>query len=317
MTVGANRKNTDPASKAMPLAWEKDLSIIIPAFNEEGGITPVLEALHTALPNAEIIVVDDASTDATAERVSAFDGVQLIRHPFNRGYGGALKSGMARARGTYIAWFDADNEHRVEDLIAMVEALRLGRCAAVIGERANPAPSIVRTVGKFAIRLLARSLGGARVKDINCGLRVFHRDAIIRYLPMLPDKFSASMTSTMILMERGYPIAFHPVSVNSRVGDSKVALADGFAVLFSVVRIVMLVAPLRILFTSGAGAVLFGLLYGLWRMVELGGSFPISAFVLTTIGMFFCVLGLVADQISQMRFGMPAVQPRPTEKSPD
>jgi len=300
-----NQTNETPngeLSRKKEPAWSTDLSIVIPAFNEENGITLVLRGLRDTLPSAEIIVVDDASTDKTAERAEAVEVVSVIRHPFNRGYGASLKTGMRHARRRYIAWFDADNEHRVNDLVDMVDRLSAHRCAAVIGERASPAPSPARFIGKAIIRLLARSLGGPRIKDINCGLRVFHRDAITRYLPMLPEKFSASMTSTVILMERGYPVEFHSVTVNSRIGVSKVRLKDGLAALFSVVRIVMLVAPLRILFTTGFGTVLFGGIYGLARLLKFGDSFPTSAFVIITVGMVLCVLGLIADQISQLRF---------------
>ena len=293
---------SEAANEPRPLSLQPELSIIIPAFNEERGIPLVLEKLRESLPEAEIIVVDDASTDDTAAHAAAFDKVHIVRHPFNRGYGASLKSGMKRARGTCLAWFDADNEHRVEDLVAMFDMLRSERLAAVIGERRNPAPSVVRTIGKLAIRTLARSLGSNRIKDINCGLRVFHRDAILRFLPLLPDKFSASMTSTMILMERGYPIAFHPISVNPRIGQSKVAFKDGLAALFSVIRIIMLVAPMRILFTGGIAAALLGGFYGLARMIELGGGFPNSALLMVSVGMFLCVLGLIADQISHLRF---------------
>ena len=290
--------------------WENDLSIIIPAYNEEGGIGKVLEQLSAELPEAEIIVVNDASTDETLIRISEFPNVTCIDSPFNRGYGASLKRGMRIAKGKYIAWFDADNEHRVSDLIQMVDLLITSKLAAVIGERANPAPSVVRSAGKFAIKLLSRSLGGPAIKDINCGLRVFHAEAILRYLPMLPDKFSASMTSTMLLIERQYPVEFFRISVAPRIGQSKVALRDGFRALFTVLRIVMLVAPMRIFLTGGLFATGFGGVYGLIRMLEFGRSFPISAFVLMMLGMFLCVLGLIADQASQLRFSL--VEEKPT-----
>ena len=130
---------------------------------------------------SEIIVVDDASTDQTAEVVAGFPGTIFVKNPFNRGYGASLKNGMGRASGRYIAWFDADNEHKVDDLIQMTDRLVSNKLAAVIGERSNPAPSAIRSLGKLLIKLLARSLGTSSVKDINCGLRVFHSDVISSY----------------------------------------------------------------------------------------------------------------------------------------
>ena len=177
------------------------------------------------------------------------------------------------------------------------------KLAAIIGERANPAASRLRHYGKLIIRILSRILGAKSVKDINCGLRIFHRDAIIRYLSVLPNGYSASTTSTLIMLERGYPIEFFQISLNSRKGISKVSIGDGFTVLFMVLRIILLIAPLRIFLSSGLMAIALGTSYGLVRMLQVGGSFPVSAFVAMTVGMSLCVLGLIADQLSQLRLG--------------
>src|SRR5262249_49258218 len=136
----------------------EDVSIIIPAFNEAGGVGKTLEQLCADLPGAEIIVVDDGSTDSTADEVRRFSTVSLIQHGFNRGYGAALKTGMMLASRRFVAWFDADNEHRTADLIRMVEAIRQEQVAAIIGQRVTGGASVVRGVGKTLILYLARSL---------------------------------------------------------------------------------------------------------------------------------------------------------------
>jgi glycosyltransferase involved in cell wall biosynthesis len=284
--------------------WESTLSIIIPAFNEEGGIAKVLESLHGALPGAEVIVVDDASTDKTANIVAGFPNCKLVRHPFNQGYGASLKTGMRAAAGTYLAWFDADNEHRVEDLVAMVELLIREKLAAVIGARRNPAPSAIRSGGKLFLRMLARSLGASSVSDMNCGLRVFHRDSILPYLGVLSDKFSASTTSTLLMIDRKMPLRFHPVTLNQREGTSKVQFNDGLAAIALIFRIVLLVAPLRVFLRAGLLFIAVGAVYGLYLKLAVGGPLGTSAVVLTIFGMFLCILGLISDQISQMRLNM-------------
>jgi len=289
--------------------WAEQLSVVIPAYNEEGGIGRTLEGLLEAIPECEIIVVDDGSRDQTAARVKQVGGVRLVRHVFNRGYGAALKTGMVAATRPYVAWFDADNEHRVDNLERMAERIVAERLVAVIGTRAKAGPSVVRNWGKLAIRLLVRSLGVDIGKDLNCGLRVFRRSAILRYLPLLPDAFSASMTSTMIFVERGDRIAFERVEVNERIGTSKVRLADGFATMALVLRMVMLFAPLRIFLGLGGVLLVGGIAYGLLRALSDGRGLPVAALLFIVTGVLLIMFGLVADQISRMRLSQLSGRP--------
>jgi glycosyltransferase involved in cell wall biosynthesis len=280
---------------------QKRVSIVVPAFNEEDGIVPSLQSLRSGLPLAEVLVVDDGSTDRTAERAAGVRGVTVIRHVFNRGYGAAIKTGVLAGERDYVAWFDADNEHRVEDLAAMVVKLDDGRLAAVIGQRTNPPSSMIRAYGKWLIRVVSGSLRMHAGPDLNCGLRVFRRDVLTRYLPVLPDGFSASLTSTMVLLERGYPTAFLPIVTAPRVGYSKVVIADGLNALVLLLRTVMLFAPLRIFMSSGLVLLAVGVLYGVGWALIFGRGFPVGAMFIATAGLFLVMLGLVADQISQLR----------------
>ena len=262
---------------------------------------PTLAGLRSALPTCEIIVVDDGSTDRTVERAQAVPGVRLLKHSLNRGYGAALKTGMTAATRPYVAWFDADNEHRVEDLEHMTARIVDERLAAVIGRRPKPGPSVVRSSGKFAIRVLARTLGMDIGADLNCGLRVFRRSVILRYLSLLPNAFSASMTSTMILVEEGYRFAFEDIEVNVRIGTSKVHLSDGFSTVALVLRMVMLFAPLRIFLSFGSLFLLVGGAYGVTRAVMTGRGLPVAGLLLIVTGVLLVMFGLVADQISRLR----------------
>jgi glycosyltransferase involved in cell wall biosynthesis len=277
------------------------LSIVIPAYNEEAGIRETLGGLLSAVPGAEIIVVDDGSSDGTAKVAAEHPGVTLAQHPFNRGYGAALKTGMSVATREFVAWFDADNEHRVADLIEMVRRIDSERVAAVIAQRRTQGPSPLRNAGKLAIRLLARSLKFRGGKDINCGLRVFRREIICRYLPLLPNSFSASITSTMIMLERGYPIGYHAVEVNPRLGDSKVKVADGFVAVMLVLRMIMLFAPMRIFLRAGIALFAIGLVYGVLIAAFVGLGLPAASIFLMLAGVMAGFFGLVADQISQLR----------------
>jgi glycosyltransferase involved in cell wall biosynthesis len=280
---------------------ESRLSIVIPAFNEEKGIAPTLSELTARLSDAEIVVIDDGSSDQTAAVVAKFPQVTLVQHHFNRGYGAALKTGMTISTREFVAWFDADNEHRVDDLIAMAKRMTSEKVAAVIAQRRYSGPSPLRNWGKVVIRLLARSIAFQGGKDINCGLRIFRRDVITRYLPLLPNSFSASITSTIVLLERGYPVAHHSVELNQRVGTSKVKISDGFLALMLVFRIVMLFAPMRIFLRFGLILFAVGLVYGMGMALIAGRGLPIAALGLMLGGVLMAFFGLAADQISQMR----------------
>jgi glycosyltransferase involved in cell wall biosynthesis len=293
--AGATRGESDSRP-----AWSR-VSIVVAAYNEEPGIAATLQALVMAAPGAEIIVVDDGSIDATAAQVAGIPAVKLIRHRFNRGQSAALKTGMSAASRPLIAWFDADNEHRVEDLAAMVARIERERLAAVIGQRAQFSSPALRAAGKWLIRMLAASLKFRAGHDVNCGLRVFQRDVILPYLTLLPDRYSASLASTFIMVERGYPVAFHPVTLNSRLGTSKVAIMDGVDALIQVFRLIMLFAPLRIFFSAGLLLVAAGSAYGFTLAAISGRGLPTAAVLAILAGLMLCLQGFIADQISQSR----------------
>jgi len=283
-------------------ATQRKLAVVMPAFNEEEGIGGTLASLKARLPLAEIIVVDDGSSDATAAIAEGVKGVRVLRQPFNRGYGAGIKLGMRAARRDYVAWFDADNEHRVEDLAALVATLDAQNLAAVIGARPRGGP-LVRTAGKAVLWLMARSLRFKVGSDLNCGLRVFRAAVIAPYLGLLPNGFSASMTSTLVLLERGYPLAFLPIRTEKRLGVSKVRLADGFATMLLTLRLVMLFAPLRVFVPGGFALFGGGALYGLVQAVVSGRGLSVAALFLLIAGGLLIMLELVADQISQLRLG--------------
>ena len=276
------------------------LSIVIPAYNEEEGIVETLKQLISSFPDSEIIVVDDGSTDSTIEYVTNFETVNLIKHEFNRGYGSAIKTGMQSATRDYIAWFDADNEHNAENLKNMVEILESKKLVAVLGQR-DRSINKIRGFGKFIIRLLAWSLDVKTGVDLNCGLRVFRREIIFRYLYLLPDKYSASMTSTIIMIERKYPFIFHPITINQRLGESKVALSDGFEALILVLRAITLFSPIRVFLRLSILLLSVGIVYGLIKALITGLGFSVLSAILIMAGLIIGVLGLIADQISQMR----------------
>jgi glycosyltransferase involved in cell wall biosynthesis len=277
------------------------LSVVLPAFNEEAGIAVTLAGLQRDCPGVEIIVVDDASTDGTSAAVRKVAGVRLIRHRYNRGQGGALKTGMQFATRPYVAWFDADNEHRTEDLANLARKVVADDLVAVIGQRVTRSASLVRGVGKTLIRLMGRGLKINAGSDLNCGLRVFRREIISGYLPLIPDRFSASLMTTLIMLERRYPLGFLPIQTNPRIGTSTVRLKDGFEAILMLLRAVMLFAPTRVFLPVGAGLGAVGIVYSLLVSLIRGAGLPVGGMLLMVLGVLLVMLGLIADQISQFR----------------
>lgn len=278
-----------------------DLTVILPAYNEEAGIAVTLRQLQSACPDAEIIVVNDCSRDGTAAAVKAFPSVRLINHTYNRGQGAALKTGMAAASRPYVAWFDADNEHRTEDLHRLYERALQENLVAVIGQRLSASANWVRGSGKALIRLIGRGLQIKAGPDLNCGLRIFRRDVIVRYLPLIPDRFSASLLTTLIMLERGYPMAFEPISTNPRIGTSTVRLRDGFEAILQLLRAVMLFAPLRLFLPLGFALLGIGGIYSAILLALVGNGLPAAGVLMIISGLLSIMLGLIADQISQLR----------------
>jgi len=278
-----------------------DLTVVIPAFNEAEGLGVTLEPLIAQLPGAQIIVVDDHSQDDTSRVASSFAGVRVIRHAFNRGQGASLKTGMRAATTPYVAWFDADNEHRTEDLVRLYRRAKDNDLVAVIGQRLSRSTSLTRGLGKGLIRLIGRPLKISAGSDLNCGLRIFRREVIARYLTLIPERFSASLVSTLVMLERGYPIAFEPIRTNVRVGTSTVGLKDGFEAILQLIRAVLLFAPLRLFLPLGLLGTVFGIAYSLGYALIRKQGIPVGGMFLMLAGILIMMLGLIADQLSQMR----------------
>ena len=228
-------------TEAVPLNdSETSISIVIPTYNEVNAIRSVVsELLETDSPEiTEIIVVDDGSTDDTAKVISDLN-VKLIRHPSNRGYGAALKSGIQAASGKFILTMDADGQHRIEDVKMLCSEVGSDpEAECIIGARTKLFHSpIWRMPGKWLMRWLAEFITQRNIPDLNSGLRVFRKNIAERYASICPQGFSFSTTITMAMLSRGYRVEFKPIEVNRRTGTSTVTAATGFQALLLMIRI--------------------------------------------------------------------------------
>ncbi len=281
------------------------ISVLIPAYNEEAGIAPTLQALcaEPYLQNAEIIVIDDGSHDVTAQVVQSFPRVRLIQHPFNRGYGSAIRTGAHASHGEAIFWFDSDGQHRVEDLVNVCRKLledNLEYCIGVRDEASYQDPN--RRLGKWLLKWAVNFSVGRAVPDYNSGLRGFRRDVLMRYLHLLPKGFGASTLTTLLMVEGGHYGASVPIVVQRRVGKSSVKqFRDGMRTLSIILHLVVLFKPLKFFGLLGLALMVMGSVYGLLKASIVHEGIPIFASLLIILGVQSFFFGLLCDQVSALR----------------
>ena len=282
---------------------KKNLTIIIPAFNEEQAISQVLADIRQGLRDlvAEVIVVDDGSTDATAARAEAA-GVRVIRHRHNRGYGASLKTGIRAAKTDFVMTFDSDGQHTA----AM--AARLWESASqndmVVGSRTALLHSpLWRMPGKWLLGALANYLVRQRIPDLNSGLRILHRETVLRYLHLCPSGFSFSTTITLVMLHRGYNVAYVPIDVRKRTGKSSISIRTGFQTLLLILRLAALIDPLRVFVPASFVIGLTGVLWEIPYAIS-GRGISVGSMMAIVTGVLLFALGLICDQISQLRMGL-------------
>lgn len=277
----------------------KQVSIIIPAYNEEIGIKPFLDKLKANgfCDEYEIIVIDDGSSDKTAEIVAQYP-VQLVKHHVNKGYGAALKTGIRKASCDKVIMIDSDGQHDPETIPTISELL--DTYDLVIGERSDDSFQVKRRQsGKKLIRVVSEYLIEQKLPDYNSGLRGFHRKLILSYLHLMPNGFSFSTTSTLAYLKEGYTIGTTPIVVTERQGrpSSVKFLKDGSKTMLLLFRIIMLFNPLKIFFPFSFFLTVVGLLWGTYGYI-VADRFANSAILVTIMGVFAFFIGLLADQIA-------------------
>jgi glycosyltransferase involved in cell wall biosynthesis len=281
------------------MALPSSTSVVIPAFNEEAVVGDVVADLKTAAPWGEIIVVDDGSTDETAARAEAA-GAVVVRHPYNKGNGASLKSGIRRATNEFVLILDADGQHRPQDAARLV--CRLGDYDLAVGARApSTQASGVRRYGNALLNWLASYLAGREIPDLTSGFRAARTDYLREFLHLLPNGFSSPTTITLSFIRAGYNVWFEPIEARQRIGHSKVRLArDGVKFFLILLRVITIFSPLRIFLPISAASLLVGLLYAIWSVATVG-KIPNGSVLLLMFAVIVFLVGLVSEQISALR----------------
>jgi glycosyltransferase involved in cell wall biosynthesis len=285
----------------MPQELLPTFSLVIPVYNEEEMIAATVEDLHQILQSYqyEIIVVNDGSTDATSKVLSSVNGITLIEHNRNRGYGAALKTGIRQAQYPLIVITDADGTYpneRIPDLLTLA-----ARADMVVGSRTgkNVTYSNLRKIPKWFLVRFAQWVTKTKIPDLNSGLRVFQRDVLVKFIPVLPNTFSFTTTITIAMLTNNYIVHYEPIDYFHRVGKSKIKpIQDTLRFVQLILRMGVYFAPLRI-FLPVAGlfftAFLFTLFQDLFIRQDLTESTLILFVAAIQVGMF----ALLADMIDR------------------
>lgn len=276
------------------------ISVIIPVFNEERVIGKTVARIRELYPDYEILIVDDGSSDHTAEAAEKA-GAKVIRHPYNMGNGASVKTGLRNATGNITVLMDGDGQHRPEDikkLLAYSPDYDL-----VVGARDwKGQASIKRGFANWCYNKMASFITNFQVLDLTSGFRVFHRKTVLQFLPLFPNSFSYPTTSTLAYLRNGYTVKYVPVNVLKREGKSKInIIKDGVRFMLIMIRIATLYSPLKVFLPVSCLFFIAGLVNYIYTYIVASRFTNMSAMLLS-MGIITFLLGMISEQITQVHY---------------
>jgi glycosyltransferase involved in cell wall biosynthesis len=277
----------------------ESVTVIIPAKNEGSTIGSLVAALLAAYPGIEVLVVDDGSTDATAEQARAA-GASVVSHPYCKGNGAAVKTGARTARRPVLVFMDGDGQHAAADVGRLVSRLEDG-FDMVVGSRAAAGQANTgRRIANALYNRFATWMVGQRIEDLTSGFRAARRERFNEFLYLLPNGFSYPTTSTMAFFRSGYSVGFETIDVAPRRGKSHISmLRDGLKFLLIIFRVGTLYSPLRVYFPVAGALAATGIAYYAWTFADSARFTNMSALLLTGSLVVF-LFGLLSEQITAL-----------------
>ena len=277
------------------------LSIILPAKNEAPGLRQTLPGLRALFPDAEIIVVDDGSTDETAV-VAAELGAQVLSAPYSMGNGAAIKRGARAASGEILVFMDADGQHDPALVPRLLEKLGEGYDMVVGARSGSGQANVGRGLANSFYNKLASWMTGHRIADLTSGFRVARAERFRQFLHLLPNGFSYPTTSTMAFFRSAYAVAYVPVPVAVRIGKSHIRpVRDGLRFLLIIFRIATLYSPLKLFAPVGFGFFLLGACYYAYTYLTYHRFTNMSMLFFSAAVIVF-LIGLVSEQITSLTY---------------
>lgn len=278
----------------------EQVSIVVPAYNESHSIAALVSSLRDAGPWREIIVVDDGSSDETGRRASDA-GARVVRHPYNKGNGASVKTGIRNATGEYVLILDADGQHRPADakrLVAKLDAYEL-----VVGARSTATQAgMARRLGNSLLNGIASYLTDQRIPDLTSGFRAARRAHFLEFLHLLPNGFSTPTTTTLAFMKAGYSVWFEPIDAGVREGRSKIRFGpDGVQFFVILLKVITIFSPMRVFLPLSVASFGIGGAYALWT-IATQSHVTNSSVLLILLSVLIFLVGLVSEQISSLRF---------------
>src|SRR6266508_6021098 len=297
-----------PQIAPSPGGWPFSVSVVIPAMNEGATIGRVVRAVREHCPDAEVIVVDDASTDSTADEAAAA-GARVIRRPYNIGNGAAVKTGVRAATGDVVVVIDADGQHDPADIPRLLQYI--DRYDMVIATRPDRTSqqNAIRWLGNNALNIFGSYLVQMELKDLTSGFRAIRRSVLLDLLHLLPNRFGWPVTTALAFATAGYHIRFEPIAMHKRAAGKSThkLFRNGISKGLIILRMVTLFSPLRVFFPIFLVLELLALAAYVWSIVnnERWLHIPPSTGIFFLGGIIIFLFGLISEQIASLRFKGP------------
>jgi glycosyltransferase involved in cell wall biosynthesis len=277
------------------------LSIIIPAKNEAAVIADVVSSVRLIYEDAEVLVVDDGSTDDTA-KLAGEAGARVVSHPVSLGNGAAIKAGARAASGEILVMMDGDGQHRAEDIASLIDRLDEGYDMAIGARDSGSHADVGRLAANGLYNVFASLISGHRIPDLTSGFRAVRAELFKRFLYLLPNGFSYPTTITMAFLRSGYPVTFIPIKAEKRTGTSHIRpIRDGLRFLAIIFKVATLYAPLKVFLPISGVFFASGLGYYAYTYFTMGRFTNMSMLIFSASVIVF-LIGLISEQITALTF---------------